>query len=145
MPNQPSKYWIEINEDARGTYNANSQIRFTTSVLKSRLCIYSDAYMLLSGTITVPNKEIAAAPNNRKNIIIENCVSFTDCIIEINNTQIDNAKDTDVVMPMYDLIEYSDNYSTKTSGRLWQYYRDESLLDVNGAIADFPVDNNNGA
>ena len=118
MPNQPSKYWIEINEDARGTYNANSQIRFTTSVLKSGLCIYSDAYMLLSGTITVPNKEIAAAPNHRKNIIIENCVSFTDCIIEINNTQIDNAKDTDVVMPMYDLIEYSDNYSTKTSGRL---------------------------
>ena len=122
MPNQPSKfrtkYWIEMNEDARGTYNANSEIRFKTSVLKSRLCVYSDAYILLSGTITAPKREITTAPNNRKNIIIENCVSFTDCISEINNTQIDNANDTDIVMPMYDLIEYSDNYSTKTSGRL---------------------------
>ena len=149
MPNQTSKfrtkYWIEMNEDARGTYNANSEIRFKTSVLKSRLCVYSDAYILLSGTITAPKREITTAPNNRKNIIIENCVSFTDCISEINNTQIDNANDTDIVMPMYDLIEYSDNYSTKTYGRLWQYYRDEPLLDVDGAIADVPVDNKNGA
>ena len=56
-------------------------------------------------------------------------MSFTDSIIEINHTQIDNAKDVDVVMPMYNLIEYSNNYS-KTSGSLWQYYRDESNNNI---------------
>ena len=59
-----------------------------------------------------------------KEIIFKNCAPFTDCISEINNTQVDNAKDLDVVMLMYNLIEYSDNYS-KTPGSLWQYYRDE--------------------
>ena len=63
---------------------------------------------------------------------------------EINNTHIDNAKDIDIVIPMYNLIEYSDNYS-KTSKSLWQYYRDEPYLDNNGTIADFSADNNNSA
>ena len=62
----------------------------------------------------------------------------------INNTQIDNGKDIDIVIPMYNLIEYSDNYS-KTSKSLWQYYRDEPYLDKNGTIADFSADNNNSA
>ena len=62
----------------------------------------------------------------------------------MNNTQIDNAKDIDIVMPVYNLIEYSDSYS-KTFGSLWQYQRDEPFLDVNGAIADFPADDNNSA
>ena len=62
----------------------------------------------------------------------------------MNNTQIDNAKDIDIVMPMYNLIEYSDNYSKK-SGSLWQYYRQESFLNTNDAIADFPADDNNSA
>ena len=70
-------------------------------------------------------------------MIIKNCAPFTDCISEINNTQIDNAKGIDEVMPMYNLI--------KTSGSLWQYYRDETFLDDNGAIADFPAGNNNSA
>ena len=74
--------------------------------------------------MTVENTGAAPAPNNRKYIIIKNCAPFTDCISEINNTQIDNARDIDVVMTMYDFIEYSDNYS-KTCGSLWQYYRDE--------------------
>ena len=65
-------------------------------------------------------------------------------ISEINNKQIDNAKDIDIVMPMYNLIEYSDHYS-KTSGSLWHYYRDEPFLNANVAIADFPADNNNSA
>ena len=66
----------------------------------------------MSAIITVPNTVAAGAEaNNRKNIIIKNCASFTNCISEINNTQIDNAKDIDIVMPMYNLIEYSDNYS----------------------------------
>ena len=83
-----------------------------------------DIYILVSGTITVPNTRTAANPSNRKNTIIKNCVSFTVCISEINNTQIDNAKNIHLVMSMYNLLEYSDNYY-KTSGSLWQYYQDE--------------------
>ena len=113
-------------------------------MLRSSLCDYNDAYIFVSVTITVPNTGIAANPNNRKNIIIKNCAPFTNCISETNNRQIENAKDIGMVMPMYNLIEYSDNYS-KTSGSLWQYYRDESYLNNNGAIADFPADNNSSA
>ena len=144
-PNQPAKFrtknWAEINDVAHVMYNINSQIRFKTSMFKSSLCDYSDAYILVSGTVTVPNTETAVNPNNRKNTLIKNCAPFTECISEINNTQIDNTKVIDIVMPMYNLIEYSDNYS-KTSGSLWQYYRHEPFLDNNGATADFPVDNN---
>ena len=60
-----------------------------------------------------------------KEITFKNCAPFTKCISRINNTDIDNAHDIDIVMPMYNLIEYSDNYS-KTSGSLWQYYKDDS-------------------
>ena len=105
-------------------------------------CDYSEAYVLLSRTITVPNTGTAANSNNRKNIIIKNCASLTECISEINNTQIDNAKDFEIVMPIYNLIEYSDNY-LKTSGSLWRYYRDKPYLNNNCDIADFPADNNN--
>ena len=66
----------------------------------------------------------AQADERDKGVIFKNCAPFTNCISEINNTQIDNAKDIDIVMPMYNLIEYSDNYA-KTTGSLWQYYRDE--------------------
>ena len=123
--NQPSKFrtknWVEINDDSRGTYNTNKQIKFKTTMLKSSLCDYSVAYILVKGTITVNNTGIAAAQNNRnKKLIFKNCALFTNYIREINNTQIDNAKDIDIVMPIYNLIEYSDNYS-KTSGSLWQY------------------------
>ena len=69
----------------------------------------------MSGTITVP--KIVAFLNNRKNLIVENCPPCTNCISEINNTQMDHAKDIDVVIPMYNLIKYSNNYS-KTSGIL---------------------------
>ena len=72
-------------------------ITFKTMILKTGLCDYSDAFILVSGTIRVPNTGTAANPNNRKNTIIKNCALFTECISEINNTQIDNAKDT-VVM-----------------------------------------------
>ena len=84
----------------------------------SSLCYYSDAYILVKGTITVPNMAAATAVSNNgnKKVIFKNRASFTDCTSEINNTQVDNAKDIDVVMPMYNLIEY--NYS-KTSGSLW--------------------------
>ena len=102
-------------------YNTNSQIKFKTSMLRSSLGDYCDAYILVSATITVPITAAAADPNNRKNIIIKNCTPFTNCISEINNSQIDNAKDIDIVMSIYNFIEYSDNYS-KTSGILLQFY-----------------------
>ena len=98
----------------------NSAIKFKNLMLRSSLWDYSDAYILVSATITV--LKIAAA-NNGKNIIIKNCAAFTNCISEINNTQIDNAKDIAIIMPMSDLIKYRDNYS-KTFGSLWHYYRD---------------------
>ena len=85
---------------------------------RSRLCDYSNAYKLVSATIRVPNKGAAgAAENNRKNKVIKNYAPFTNCISNINNTQTDSAKDFDIVMSMYNLIEYSANYC-KTSGRL---------------------------
>ena len=87
-------------------------------MLRSSLCDYSDAHIPVSATMTVPNTAAAgAAANNRKDTIIKNCAPFINCISEINNTQIDNAKDVDIVMPIYKLIEYSDNYS-KTPGSL---------------------------
>ena len=127
--NQPSKFktrnWIEINDESRGAYNVNNQIKFKTAMLKSSLCDYSDAYILVKGTISVNNTAAqgAAANNNNKKVIFKYCAPFTNCISEINNTQIDNAKDIDIVMPMYNSIEYSDNYA-KTTGSLWQYCKD---------------------
>ena len=96
-------------------------------MLRSSLCDYSDAYILVSATITVPNTvAVGSAANNRKYTINKNCTPFSNCITEINNTQIDNAKTIDITIPMYNLIEYSDNYS-KTSGSLWHYFRNEPL------------------
>ena len=69
--------------------------------------------------------------------MFRNCALFTDCISEINNKEIYYAKDIDVAIPMYNLIEYSDNY-LKNSGRLWQYHRDEPFINNNGAIIDVP-------
>ena len=118
--NQPSKFrtrnWIEINDESGGTYNVNSQIEFKTTMLKSSLCDYSDAYILVKGTITANSTAAqgAAVNNTNKKVIFKNCAPFTNCISEINNTQIDNAKDLDIVMPMYNLIEYSDNYAKAT-------------------------------
>ena len=107
-------------------------------MLRSSLCDYSDAYISVKEIITVENTGTAAAPNNRnKKVIFKNCAPFTECISEINNKEIDRAKDVDVVISMYNLIEYSDKY-LKTSGSLWQYYKDESFIDNNGNIIDVP-------
>ena len=139
--NQPSKLrtrnWVEINDEARGTYSLNKQIKFKTSMLRSNLCDYSDAYILAKGNITVNNTaDAGAAANNiNKKVIFKNCAPFTNCISKINNTQIDNAEYIDIVMPMYNLIEYSDNYS-KTSGSLWQYCKDIPAVNNNGNIID---------
>ena len=140
--NQPSKFrtrnWVEINYESRGAYNVNSQINFKTTMLKSSLCDYSDAYILVKGTISVNNTAAqgTAANNINKDVIFKNCPPFTNCISEINNTQIDNVKDIDIVMPMYNLIEYSDNYA-KTTGSLWQYCKDIPALNANDEITEF--------
>ena len=138
--NQPSKFrtknWVEMNDESRGTYNVNSQIKFKATILKSSLCDYSDAYILVKGEITITGRGADAAARQAderdKGVTFKNCAPFTNCISEINNTQVDSSKDIDIVMPMYNLIEYSDNYA-KTSGSLWQYFRDEP--DDN--LADF--------
>ena len=127
--NKPSKFrtrnWVEINDDIRGAYSPNKQIRFKTAMLRSSLCNYSDAYILVKGNISINNTaaEGAAANNTNKKVIFKNCAPFTNCISKINNTQIDNAEYIDIVMSMYNLIEYSENYS-KTSGSLWQYCKE---------------------
>ena len=145
--NQPSKFrtrnWVEINDKLKGRYH-NSNIRFKTSMIRSNLCDYSDAYILIKGTITLPSKAVADAVVNYANIkvIFKNCATFTDCIIEINNAQVYEAQKIDLIMPMYNLIEYSDAY-LKTSGSLWQYYRDEPAINNNGDVIDFPENNNN--
>ena len=115
--NQPSKFktknWVEINDGSRGTYNVNSHRKFKTTMLKSSLCDYGDAYILVTGTISVNNTAAADpdANNTNKKVIFKNCAPFTNCLSEINNTQVGNAKDMDVIMPLYNVPEYSPGIS----------------------------------
>ena len=140
--NWPYKFktrnWVEINDDVRGTYSLNKQIKFKTSMLRSSLCDYSDACILVKGNITVNNTAVdgAAANNINKKVVFKNCAPFTKCISKINNTEKDNAQYIDIVIPMYNLIEYSDNYS-KTSGCLSQYCKEIPAVNNSGDIADF--------
>ena len=114
--NQPSKFrtrnWVEINDESRGTYTSND-IKFKTTMLRSNLCDYADAYILVKGTITITGNaeppagrteaQLLAAKRldeRNKDVIFKNCAPFTKCISRINNTDIDNAKDIDIVMPM---------------------------------------------
>ena len=105
--NQPSKFrtknWVEINDKSGGTYSDNIQISFKTSMLRSILCDYSGAYILVKGNISVNNTAAADvdANNTNKKVIFKNCAPFTDCISKVNNTHVDNAKDIDTVIPMY--------------------------------------------
>ena len=136
---KPSKFktrnWVEINDEARGTYSPNKQIKFKTSMLRSSLCDYSDAYILVKGNIAVNNTAAAgaAANNTNEKVIFKNCAPFSNCISKINNTDIYNAEYIDIVMSMYNLIKYSDNCS-KTSGSLWQYYKDIPAVNIGGDI-----------
>ena len=139
--NKPSKFrtknWVEIDDDIRGAYSPNKQIRFKTLMLRSSLCDYSDVYILVKGNMSVNNIAAAGADanNTNKNVIFKNCALFTSCISEVNNEQIDDAEYIDIVMPMYNLIEYSNNYS-KTSGSLWQYCKDIPAVDDDGDIVN---------
>ena len=128
--NPPSKFRtrnsVEINDESRGTCTCNS-IKFKATMLRSNLYDYADAYVLVNGTKTVTGAGDAAAARQAderdKGVTFKNWAPFIKCINRINNTEMDNAKDIDIVMPIYNLIEYSDNYS-KTSGSLQQYYKD---------------------
>ena len=122
---QPSKFrtinWVEINNESRGNY-ANGGIKFKTTMLRSNLCDYADSYILVKGTITITgagdDADARQADEREKGLTFKNCAPFTKCISRINNTDIDNAQDIDIVMPMYNLTEYSDKFS-KTTGSLW--------------------------
>ena len=112
---QPSKFrtrnWVEINGESRGTYTSND-IKFKTTMLRSNLCDYADAYILVKRTITITATGYDDATNRAderdKGVTFKNCAPFTKCVIRIKNN---NAQDIDIVMSMYNLIEYSDNYS----------------------------------
>ena len=116
-------------------YNTNSDIRFKTAMLKSSLCDYGDEYILVKGRNTIISAENVATARKageiNTNVIFKYCAPFISCKSEINNKEIDNAKNIDIKMQMYNLTEYSNNY-LKTSRRLCQYYKDE----LNDYLAD---------
>ena len=137
-----TRNWVEINDGISGAYSPNKQIRFKTAMLGSILCDYSDAYILAKGNITVNNTAAAgaAANNATKKVIVKNCAPFTNCTRKINYTQKDNTGYIDIVMPMYNMIEYSDNYS-KTSESLWQYCKEIPAVNNAGNIIYFTAIN----
>ena len=124
-----TKKWIEVYDQSGGSYNVNKQIRFRTSMLQSDVCDDSDAYIIVEGTINVTDLNNNAYAMK---LAFRNNAPFISCILQLNNTLIDNAEDLDIVIPMYNSTEYSKDYS-KTSGTLWNYYRDETN---SGAVGD---------
>ena len=108
LSNQPSKFrtksWVEINDESKKLFSANSDIRFKTTMLRFNLCDYADAYILVKGTITITGAGADAAARQAderdKGVIFKNCAPFTKCINRINGTDIDNAQDIDIVIPM---------------------------------------------
>ena len=133
--NEYSKFatrkWYIIDSESKGNYSHKNPIKFSTNSLESILCDYSDAYILVTGDIT-------ATPNNAATqVIFNNCAPSEKCRAEINETFIDEADFINITMPIYTLIEYSDNYSD-TSGSFWQFKRDEIINNAD-------VTNNNNA
>ena len=123
--------WVEVHDQsgrADDRYKPSKQLRFKTSKLRSDLCNFSDAYIVVKEKINVTR------PNNvyDKKLTFKNNAPFVSCISKINNTLVNNAEDLDIVMPMYNLFEYSKNYS-KTTGSFWNYYWDELNSGLGGA------------
>ena len=118
--------YVKVNS-LPNTYNENKSIRFKTPMLRSNLCDHADAYILVNGTITVAGNR----PRDRQNrpLTLKNNAPFVSCITRINNELIEDADDLDIVLPMYNLLEYSKNYR-KTIGSLYNYYRDELSDDA---------------
>ena len=135
-----TKKWHTINDENNTNYGVNKDtgvdnpdtIKYDTRVLKPNLCDYAEAYILIDGTIR------AAAADANTRLALKNCAPFTKCNLEINNEHVDTAENLDITMPMYNLIEYSDNYQD-SSATLYQYKRDESPED--DAVADLTADN----
>ena len=137
-----TKKWYIIDSEANGNYSKDHTIKFLTSSLESNLCVYSDAYILVTGNITV-TRTIARNPVQSKQaldaatqVVFKNCAPFENSRTEINDTFVGYADFINTAMPMYNLIEYSDNYSD-TSGSLWDFKRDEIVNN-----ADVTNDNN---
>ena len=124
-----TREYVRVNS-LSNTYNENKSIRFKTPMLRSDLCDYADAYILNNGTITVTANAGANNIRDKKNrpLILKNNAPFVSYITKINNELIEDAEDLDIVMPMYNLLEYSKNYR-KTIGSLHNYYRDELSND----------------
>ena len=136
--------YVRVNS-LSNTYNENKSIRFETPMLRSNLCDYADAYILVSGTITVEADHIGAGVNENRDIknrplILKYNAPFISYITKINNELIEDAEDLDIVMPMYNLLEYSKNYR-KTIGSLYNYYRDELTNDGDDNFANRNVVN----
>ena len=139
-----TREYVRVNS-LRDMYNENKSIRFKTPMLRSNLCDYSDAYILVKGTITVTAPRVNDGVNkirDKKNrsLILKNNAPFVSCITRINSELIEDADDLDTVMPMYNLLEYSKNYR-KTIGSLYNYYRDELTNDNNDNFANRNVVN----
>ena len=119
-----TRNYVKVNS-LSNTYNENKSVRFKTPMLRSDLCDYADAYVLVNGTITVTANGDNNNANNirdKKNrpLILKNNAPFISCITKINNELIEDAEDLDIVMPMHNLLEYSKNYR-KTIGSFYNY------------------------
>ena len=112
---------IEVYDQSKKSYNVNKEIWIKKQILRSDLCDFSDAYIVVKGIITVTDPEKA---KRNKALAFKNNAPFIKCFSKINGIQIDNKEDLDVVVPMYSLLEYNKNYR-KTTGSLWNYYRNE--------------------
>ena len=122
VSNQPSKFrtknWVEINDESRAVYTTGSDIKFKTTMLRSSLCDYSDAYILVKGNISVSNSAAADADanNTNKNVLFKICASLIECISKINNTDIDNAQDIDItycwLLIIEDIVDFNGANST---------------------------------
>ena len=108
LPKFVTKKWIEVYDQSEGNYNVNKEIRIKNSMLKLDLRDFNDAYIVVKGTITVVKPNNAAKRN--KAAALKNNAPFINCISNINGIKTDNAEDLDVVMPMYNLLEYSKKY-----------------------------------
>ena len=123
LPIFVTKKWIEVHDQSGRDYRINKAMRIETPMLRSDLCDFSDAYTVVKGYIAVTNPDDV---KRNKSVTFKNNAPFINCISKINGLQIDNVEDLDVVIPMYNFLEYSKNYKKTTTGSLWNYYRDES-------------------
>ena len=128
-----TREYVRVNS-LLNTYNGNKSIRFKTPILRSNLCDYSDAYILVKGKIVVTARGVDNGANNIRDkrnrpVILNNNAPFVSCITRINGELTEDADDLDIVMPMYNLLEYSKNYR-KTIGSLYNDHRDELSDDA---------------